>query len=257
MPRSPRLTILSGALVALLVTAGACASSDNESSDAVTVDASESSNDPLDGGGILNGEVPSESAGAVDSDRPPLVSDGPQYGDSLDDWRDASGPSAAPANAVLTGFQAVEWDDLIPPGFSSEQILDRYEDRLAAAEPGSPELDDLYEEMNAEYEDASVNPQLNSIDIQLAGFVAPLTYDGDAITEFLLVPYFGACIHVPPPPVNQTVIVTLDEGDTLTLEESWGAVWVAGEMTVTSTDTSLATAGYSISGAQFGVYESR
>jgi len=245
--RSSRRTALTGALLALCLAATACASSDTDDGAVVEIGGSD---DALAGGGILDSDVSLERVGGTDSDRPPLEAGGPQYGDALD-------TSAAPANIVLDGFRGVEWADLIPPGFSSEQILARYEDRLTAAEPGSPELDELYEQMNTEFEDASVNPQLNSIDIQLAGFVAPLTFDGDKVTEFLLVPYFGACIHVPPPPPNQTVIVTLDEGDSLTLEESWGAVWVAGEMNVTSTTTDLATAGYSISEAQFGVYENQ
>ena len=93
--------------------------------------------------------------------------------------------------------------------------------------------------------------------------MAPLTFDGDAITEFLLVPYFGACIHVPPPPANQIVKVTLAEGESLSLEESWGAVCVAGKMNVTTTDTDLDTfdgqisvvASYSITEPAFGVYD--
>ncbi|MGK0313161.1 MAG: hypothetical protein ACI8RC_002800 [Ilumatobacter sp.] len=227
--RPSRRTVAASALLALGVTAAGCASSDTKPAALVEAESN----------AVLSG-------------------DGPQYGDSLDEWHAADETSAKrPATETRPGFDAVEWEDLIPPGFSSDQILARYEDRLTAAEPGSTELDDLYAEMNAEFDDVSVNPQLNSVDIQLAGFVAPLTYDGDDITEFLLVPYFGACIHVPPPPVNQTVIVTLEEGDSLTLEESWGAVWVAGNMTVTPTDTDLATAGYSISAAQFGVYESQ
>ena len=87
-----------------------------------------------------------------------------------------------------------------------------------------------------------------------AGFVAPLTYDGDEIAEFLLVPYFGACIHVPPSPLNQTVVITLAEGDSLSLEESWGAIWVAGTLDAGVADTALATAGYSIAGPVFGTY---
>jgi len=182
-----------------------------------------------------------------------------EYGESIVDLVPAIDTASAdePVDSTLPGFRSVEWEDLIPPGFSGDQILDRYQDRLDAAEPGSPELDALYEEMNAEYDDASVNPQLDSEDIQLAGFVAPLTYDGDDITEFLLVPYFGACIHVPPPPANQTVMVTLAEGESLSLEESWGAVWVAGKMIATTTDTDLATAGYSIAATAFGVYETQ
>ena len=251
MLRSSKRRTVMGALVAVCITATACGSSDTDSGAVVEVGSNASNDDSLAaGGGILDSDVPLERAGAVDGDRPPLEEGGPQYGDTLD-------TSAAPANLAIPGFETVEWDDLIPPGFSSDQILERYEERLIGAEPGSAELDELYEQMNAEFEDASVNPQLNNVKIQLAGFVAPLTYDGDDVTEFLLVPYFGACIHVPPPPVNQTVIVTLAEGESLSLEESWGAVWVAGEMNVTSTETDLATAGYSITGPAFGVYATR
>ncbi|MDG1266589.1 MAG: DUF3299 domain-containing protein [Ilumatobacter sp.] len=191
------------------------------------------------------------------------VASEPEYGDSIADLVTEPESATETANATLPGFRAVEWDDLIQPGYSSDQILERYRDRLEAAEPGSPELDALYEEMSTEYDGASVNPQLDGEDIQLAGFVAPLTFDGDAITEFLLVPYFGACIHVPPPPANQIVKVTLAEGESLSLEESWGAVWVAGKMNVTTTDTDLDTfdgqisvvASYSITEPAFGVYD--
>ena len=259
----PKRTMLASAALALGLTVTACGSTENGPAAAVatTVEASSETSDeassdaPTIGDGILDSDVPLENAAGVDSDRPPVDIDGPQYGDSIDDWDEAGRTSAAPANVVLDGYEQIGWEDLIPPGFSSDEIFARYEERLTNAEPGSPELDTLYEEMNAEYEENSVNPQLNSIEVQLAGFVAPLTFDGDAITEFLLVPYFGACIHVPPPPVNQTVVVSLDEGDSLTLEESWGAIWVAGEMNVTSTQTDLATAGYLMSDVEFGVYE--
>lgn len=180
-----------------------------------------------------------------------------EYGDSFEELKNTSARRPEPATTVLPGVRLLDWEDLVPAGFSSDEILARYQDRMAAAAPGSPELDAVYEEMIAEYDDASINPELDSEDIQLAGFVAPLTYDGDAITEFLLVPYFGACIHVPPPPANQTVMVTLADGESLTLEESWGAVTVAGTMTAASTTTDLATAGYSVSGARFDVYDNQ
>ena len=178
-----------------------------------------------------------------------------EYGDSVDELDHLGRTEAAPANVAIPGFEPVEWDDLIPPGFTSEEVLARYEDRITSAPAGSPELDALYEEMNAEFETGSINSEFDGDKVQLAGFVAPLTYDGDEITEFLLVPYFGACIHVPPPPANQTVMVSLADGESLSLEESWGAVWVAGEMTATTNVTDLATAGYAISGPVFGVYD--
>lgn len=58
----------------------------------------------------------------------------------------------------------------------------------------------------------SLVDDLNGRDIQIAGYALPLEFSDTAITEFLLVPYFGACIHVPPPPTNQIVHVRVAEG---------------------------------------------
>ena len=177
-----------------------------------------------------------------------------QYGDPITDLLSSPAAGAEASAPTVAGFRAVEWDDLIAPGLSGEEIYERYREQIEAVKPGSPKLDEIYAEMNDEYDAASVNPALNSQKIQLAGFVAPLTFDGEKITEFLLVPYFGACIHVPPPPLNQVVVITLAEGESLSLEDSWGAVWVAGTLDAGVTDTDLATAGYSIAGPVFGTY---
>ena len=73
--------------------------------------------------------------------------------------------------------------------------------------------------------------------------------------RFLLVPYFGACIHVPPPPVNQTVHVTLADGEGITLGESFYPVWVHGRMTTEGMNTDIGDAGYRIDGAVTMRYE--
>lgn len=231
-----RRVVATGALCGLAVVAIACGSSRTEDTDV---------------------EVVEERVEAVARGQEATGFDDLEFGDTLDEVDHLGRTEAEPVSVAIPGFELVDWEDLIPPGFSSDEVLARYEERLTEAEPGSPELDALYEEMNAEFDAASVNEELDSQKVQLAGFVAPLTYDGDQITEFLLVPYFGACIHVPPPPANQTVMVTLADGESLSLEESWGAVWVAGEMSATTTDTELATAGYAISGPAFGVYTSQ
>lgn len=46
--------------------------------------------------------------------------------------------------------------------------------------------------------------------VAIPGFMVPLEDDADTVTEFLLVPYAGACIHVPPPPPNQMVHVLMN-----------------------------------------------
>ena len=214
--------------------------------------------------GLLAGLVMTAAACSSANAEPTALpqADTPEYGASLDEFLELSPDAAetteyeAPvATPPPDGFREVTWEDLIPPGSSGAEISARFDERIAEVEPGSPEADEIFAELQAEYDNQPVNPELAGEDIQLAGFVAPLNYSGELITEFLLVPYFGACIHVPPPPVNQTVMVTLAEGEGLSIDDSWGAVWVVGTLTVDGADTDLATAGYTITGAQTGVYD--
>ncbi len=50
---------------------------------------------------------------------------------------------------------------------------------------------------------------LNGQTVRIAGYLLPLDYSEKAVRTFLLVPYIGACVHVPPPPPNQIVYVSL------------------------------------------------
>lgn len=180
-----------------------------------------------------------------------------QFGASLDEFAStqSEGEYELPeSEPPPEGFDEIQWEDLVPPGASEEEISARFDERIAKVEPGSAEADAVFEQLQAEYDNQPVNPAMAGSEIMLAGFVAPLTYDGDLITEFLLVPYFGACIHVPPPPANQTVMVSLED-DGLTIDESYGAVWVTGTLTLDGSTTDLAEAGYSISDAQTGVHD--
>ena len=57
-----------------------------------------------------------------------------------------------------------------------------------------------------------VNPELDGKAVGMAGYISPLEYSGKKVTEFLLVPWVGTCIHSPPPPSNQIVYVKWAEG---------------------------------------------
>lgn len=190
------------------------------------------------------------------SDDLDALPEGVEYGDSLDEFLDETEVSAPEASDIPDGFTEILWDTLVPPGSTGAEVSARYAERIAGVEPGSAEAAEVFDLMQAEYAASNnlMNTDLAGEAVQLAGFVAPLTFTGDLITEFLLVPYFGACIHVPPPPPNQTVLVSLEAGQGLTIDESWGPVWVTGTLSVESFDTDLATAGYAISGAQTGIY---
>jgi len=90
--------------------------------------------------------------------------------------------------------------------------------------------------------------------IKMAGFVTPLGFDGGRISEFLLVPFVGACIHVPPPPANQIVYVS----GVKDYAPSGGLiypVWVTGKLKATPIDTDLANVGYQIEGAKVEAYD--
>jgi hypothetical protein len=81
--------------------------------------------------------------------------------------------------------------------------------------------------------------------VRLPGFIVPIDYSGTGVTAFILVPFVGACVHVPPPPANQLVFVTTEKP-----YESTGLfepVNVIGMFGTASTSTQLAEIAYALS----------
>lgn len=97
--------------------------------------------------------------------------------------------------------------------------------------------------------------------VRIPGYALPLEFAGIAVKEFLLVPYFGACIHVPPPPPNQMVFVTLDEP--YVVNELFAPVWITGRMSVERSTKSLSyvdgraslVTGYTLAGSGIEPYK--
>jgi hypothetical protein len=89
--------------------------------------------------------------------------------------------------------------------------------------------------------------------VKLAGFVVPLEFsDAGIITEFFLVPFFGACIHVPAPPPNQMIYVKHQDG--FELEELYSPIWVSGILTTTVVENDIATSAYALDMDSFELY---
>ena len=100
----------------------------------------------------------------------------------------------------------------------------------------------------------NVNSKLDQKEVKLPGFIVPLELDDNGkVTEFFLVPYFGACIHVPPPPANQMVYVTLKEG--VQLDSMYAAFWVVGKMSARGKSTRLGAAAYGIAATRLEEYK--
>jgi hypothetical protein len=153
------------------------------------------------------------------------------------------------------GFRELSWDELSPEGYEQNKILDKYQPLIEATPEGSPDENEIFDKMMAELNSAPANEKLAGEKIRIPGFVSPLDEADGKVTEFLLVPYFGACIHVPPPPLNNTLLIKPKASDAIPLEQSYEPVWVIGEMQVKTTSTDLAEAGYLIESAAIEIYD--
>ncbi len=94
---------------------------------------------------------------------------------------------------------------------------------------------------------------LNGRRVQIAGFLVPLEDDASAVSEFLLVPYFGACIHLPPPPPNQMIYVKMVA--TAVAVDLTVPMLIEGELTVATIDSPYGKVGYVIAGRDVRPYD--
>jgi len=158
------------------------------------------------------------------------------------------------SKTIKNGYLQLAWEDLVAPGYDPETILAKYEPLVDKIEHGSDEALELYLKMEEEFNNAPPNKNLADKKVSVPGFIAPLEQNGGIITEFLLVPYFGACIHLPPPPANQTVYVKVAPDYGIKIEDSYEPIWVSGELLVNSTSTDIGAASYEINDALISVY---
>jgi hypothetical protein len=92
---------------------------------------------------------------------------------------------------------------------------------------------------------AKTVPAMNGKEVRLGGYPVPLETDAKGrSTLFFLVPYPGACIHVPPPPPNQLVLVRYPKG--LKIEDIYTPLWVVGKLKVEKVSNDLADAAYAL-----------
>jgi hypothetical protein len=95
---------------------------------------------------------------------------------------------------------------------------------------------------------------LNNKLVSVPGFMVPLEDDADEVTEFLLVPFSGACIHVPPPPPNQMIYVKLLRSQKAKMSFSEPIV-VTGHLRVQNVDSPYGSVSYSLDGDAVRPYE--
>ncbi|GGK09738.1 DUF3299 domain-containing protein [Pseudomonas matsuisoli] len=148
---------------------------------------------------------------------------------------------------VLADVRELQWEEMIPAGAppAPEPIpLHELAGQLSEAGPAAAQS----------APDAPVEKSLDGQQIKLPGYVVPLEISEEGfVKSFLFVPYYGACIHVPPPPSNQIVYVTSQTG--IRLDALYQPFWIEGPMTVESTSSDLASAGYRMAADKIYPYE--
>lgn len=165
-----------------------------------------------------------------------------------------------------SAFKTVEWIDLMPkedldallnpPSYISDIVDGSIEDQISSQIQNSMESSieaanqDRYQQALAS---TLVVTEMNDKAIRIPGFIVPIEFDDEqTITQFFLVPFFGACLHLPPPPPNQIIFVDYPEG--LKLDALYDPFWISGVLKTSLIENEIATATYSLKMQLFEEY---
>ena len=150
-------------------------------------------------------------------------------------------PGAAALKPVFVGpYRVINWEELVPAGWDPMKDLKGLD--FSALNDSDPRTLQLMKRMREVWDNAPANAALDGQSVRIPGFVVPLEESPAGVKEFLLVPYFGACIHSPPPPSNQIIHVlpqSLAKG-----VRSMDAVWISGTLSRAHGDSYMGASSY-------------
>mgnify|MGYP000521786128 FL=1 len=172
--------------------------------------------------------------------------------------------SSAPAvSADAQSYEDIDWTELMPaedlsallnrPAFlddiadgSAQDSLDNFQQRQLE--------DEQAQQYQAALSSTRVIQGFDGKAIRIPGFIVPLAQNEDKeVTRFFIVPYFGACLHMPPPPPNQILYVESEQG--ITLENLYDPYWFEGVVSIEQKVDAMGTSAYSLSLDNYALYE--
>ena len=172
--------------------------------------------------------------------------------------------SSAPAvSADAQSYEDIDWTELMPaedlsallnrPAFlddiadgSAQDSLDNFQQRQLE--------DEQAQQYQAALSSTRVIQGFDGKAIRIPGFIVPLAQNEDKeVTRFFIVPYFGACLHMPPPPPNQILYVESEQG--ITLENLFDPYWFEGVVSIEQKVDAMGTSAYSLSLDNYALYE--
>jgi len=156
--------------------------------------------------------------------------------------------------------ETVEWTDLMPE--ADLDVLLNPPEYLMNIDEGSAEDQKMFEQLSSgeaqdRYQQAllstDVRDEFDGRQIRIAGYLVPLEFDSaEVVTQAFLVPYFGACIHVPPPPPNQMILLNAEDG--VSLDDMYNPYWVEGKVSTTLHENDLGTSAYAMNVDSYELY---
>lgn len=186
----------------------------------------------------------------------------PKTVENLPPAPDNSAILAFVAKEPIDSFKTIKWTDLMPkddidallnpPDYVIDiedgSLEDQIASELRSQQKGPPQ--DRYQQALVS---TSVIPEMNGKFIRMPGYIVPLEYNDEKhVTQFFIVPFFGACIHVPPPPPNQIIYVNYPKG--LKLDSIRAAYWFRGMLGISLTKNDLGTAAYHLTLRDYELY---
>ncbi|MBQ4859348.1 DUF3299 domain-containing protein [Pseudoalteromonas sp. MMG007] len=156
--------------------------------------------------------------------------------------------------AQSTSYEEIEWIQLMPKDdldalLNPPEYLYEIEDGSEQDTLNSLDAKAFENEQDKRYQQAlssvRVIESYNNKKLRIPGFIVPLeSEEGKRISEFFIVPYFGACLHMPPPPPNQIIYVKFDQG--VDLKSLYDAFWFEGTLTINTVENELGTSAYQL-----------
>jgi hypothetical protein len=162
--------------------------------------------------------------------------------------RDATSTS----NSAPAQFRETRWWELGPKDWDPYKQVRELRRNIGSLSDRDPRAAELLKQTKAIWDNAPTNPALEGVAVRIPGYVVPVDRSERGISEFLLVPYFGACIHTPPPPSNQIIHVRLPRYDRGL--HSMDQIWVNGTLRATRTDSSMGISSYSMTAQSIEPY---
>lgn len=138
----------------------------------------------------------------------------------------------------------IQWYDLVPEG---EPAADDLSALLGIHDPGNTPILG-----QTKIDEGQIVTEYDDKTIRLPGYLLPLDFGSEGSSQFLLVPYVGACIHVPPPPPNQIVLVTTEKP--YQSQGLFEPVFVTGRFSSAVTSTEYADVAYALSAEEFEAF---